>query len=805
MNEGNGGFTVFNVETGREARLAMEGLWLTGRILPVGARLLVAHTFRSAEAQPLEVVYAFALPRDAALRRFSILGEGFRVRSALRPVEQARKEYEQGVAEGHLSSLARVYRDGRVNLSVGNIRPGELVKVFLELVAGVDWRDDGLRFRFPFTLAPCYHREARAVEVQPGVGELELPEEEFGDVLLPPYMTDAAALHQVGFDLSVQLGNELAGVSSPSHALRFQLTGPGAARVSLSREGAVPDRDLVLDVQAREAAPRSCGGVCRDGRARFTVVVPSVSFGRSARATPRSVVFVLDRSGSMAGAPLQQAKKAVEACLGALSEKDQMGFVAFDTAVELFQSQLVPCTAANREKLRRYLQGIEAQGGTELAAGIQAAVQLAGLGGADLFVLTDGQVAATEDILRVSRAAGARLHCLGIGAASQDRFLTLLARETGGVSRFVTPRERVDTAALELFAGAGRPLASEVKVSFDGLAGGKAVLTPPAAVFEGHPLVVMGEADTKEGGTLDVEWAADQGPGRLRVAVKLGDPRDGETVRLLQGARLITDWESRLTDELPDGRRSTRKARDENRLVARLEQLSRDYGLASRVMALVAVVERFGDDASRLPTTRVVPVGMPEDTCFESYFGAVQPLAVHGVDRAQVGLAEKIQTFRAPVDMLDLTLRESCATYRRSDSAAWQGVLCEAAGTEDDRLMEAVARLLPDGGLPGASEQERLLRSAALLLALLGAGSTARVGPFRLHVQKLVGFLKGAAADAPSDTSRQLIEDLVARAECGTVRSPQPREWIEALVCWAPEPSAVAWTRLEQWARELLD
>jgi len=74
MNKLNGGFAVVNGETGREARLAMEGLWLTGRILPVGARLLVAHTFRSAEDRPLEVVYAFGLPRDAALQRFSILG-----------------------------------------------------------------------------------------------------------------------------------------------------------------------------------------------------------------------------------------------------------------------------------------------------------------------------------------------------------------------------------------------------------------------------------------------------------------------------------------------------------------------------------------------------------------------------------------------------------------------------------------------------------------------------------------------------------------------------------------------------------
>ena len=72
----------------------------------------------------------------------------------------------------------------------------------------------------------------------------------------------------------------------------------------------------------------------------------------------------------MQGAPLAQAKKAVEACLSTLTEKDRFGFVAFDTEVEVFQPQLADGTQANREKLSGFLSGIESRGGTELAAGV---------------------------------------------------------------------------------------------------------------------------------------------------------------------------------------------------------------------------------------------------------------------------------------------------------------------------------------------------------------------------------------------------------------------------------------------------
>jgi len=72
-------FIAMQAESGKPLRLAMQKLWLQGRVLPVGARIVVRHVFRSTETKPMEVIYAFALPRDAALRRFRVVGEGFNV------------------------------------------------------------------------------------------------------------------------------------------------------------------------------------------------------------------------------------------------------------------------------------------------------------------------------------------------------------------------------------------------------------------------------------------------------------------------------------------------------------------------------------------------------------------------------------------------------------------------------------------------------------------------------------------------------------------------------------------------------
>src|ERR1022692_1081673 len=294
-------------KTGEPVQLAMQRLWLTGQVLPAGARLTIQHIFKSAETNPIEVIYSFPLPRDAALRRFRITGDGFEAHSELRETEAAVTAYEEGIAQGSLATLARQYGDGLINLTVGNIRPEEQVTVYLEVIAGVELRDDGFRFRFPFTLAPAYHARARCAVVA-GEGEMELPADEFGDVILPRFREDASALHQIGFDLNIESGLEIDEVGSPSHAVRVKREGSACTRVALAAEKDIPNRDLVLDAHYRTIAPQTLAG-----KGRFAAIIPSTSFGSNSE-SPRRLVILLDRSGSMQGTPLSQASKAIEAC-----------------------------------------------------------------------------------------------------------------------------------------------------------------------------------------------------------------------------------------------------------------------------------------------------------------------------------------------------------------------------------------------------------------------------------------------------------------------------------------------------------
>jgi Ca-activated chloride channel family protein len=731
-------------------RLAMQRLWLTGQVLPAGGRLVVQHVFRSDEDRPLEVIYSFPLPRDAALRGFRITGDGFEAHSELKATEDAVKAYEQGIADGSFSALARQYGDGLVNLTVGNVRPAETVTVYLEILAGVELRDDGFRFRFPFTLAPAYHSKMRASaagakgEMDGEMdGEMELPAGEFGDLILPRFRQDTASLHEVGFELSLPHHLPLDEIGSPSHSIKVKQDAAGPARVALAPAKDVPNRDLVLDVRFKGNEVQVLAGSNGNGKRSFAAVVPSTLFGQNA-ASPRRMVMLLDRSGSMAGEPIAQARNAIEACLAALAEEDWFGLLVFDDHVEAMHEALVPATREQRECARAFLKRADARGGTELAKGVHQAARVLG-GEGDILIITDGQVFGTEKILAEARATGIRLSCLGIGSASQDRFLGLLTRETGGVSRFVTARERVDLSAVDLFASMGRPVAGGLK------AGGNVQPEPPRAVFAGTPVLLYGEMESDSGDRVELTWDG----GSMSIEVPSGDPATGEAVRLLRGSRLITDCESRYPS---CEAAAPLEKRQQSRVAARLLALSKMYGLASREMSLVAVVKRQGDRPGELPDMRVVPVGMPQDTSFRAYFGGPAPkMAYSLLDEGPllsvriapeiIGEAWTARLSRRPLLSRSLG-RNSSADVRASNAD----------------LVDLAAMLEPDGGMPGDSLGVRAGRTIAALLAFVAEGHTLTAGAFRLHVTRLAGFLKSLSV-----AEGRLIERALDAASTGKV------------------------------------
>jgi Ca-activated chloride channel family protein len=87
------------------------------------------------------------------------------------------------------------------------------------------------------------------------------------------------------------------------------------------------------------------------------------------------LVIVLDRSGSMQGRKIQDAKRAVLSLLSNLSRGDRFALVSYSNGVRR-HSNLLKATATNRMLLRSAINEISAGGGTNLGGGLQEGINV---------------------------------------------------------------------------------------------------------------------------------------------------------------------------------------------------------------------------------------------------------------------------------------------------------------------------------------------------------------------------------------------------------------------------------------------
>lgn len=87
---------------------------------------------------------------------------------------------------------------------------------------------------------------------------------------------------------------------------------------------------------------------------------------------PYGIAFVIDRSGSMAGKPLQEAIRCVDLMVDRLRDEDMAALVTFEDEVDL----AVPLTAlTHKQHFKQVLREIDAGGSTNLFGGWQAGAE----------------------------------------------------------------------------------------------------------------------------------------------------------------------------------------------------------------------------------------------------------------------------------------------------------------------------------------------------------------------------------------------------------------------------------------------
>jgi Ca-activated chloride channel family protein len=450
---------------------------VTGPLLSV----LVTQHFSNPFSFPLELDYLFPLPSKAAIVDFELRIGSRHIQADIQELEQARQAYEEASRSSQRAGLLEQRRPNLFAIHLTNVLPGEAIEASIRFQDRLKFEDGAFEVVFPMGLTPRYNTRDHPEES----AQTNSPIAQVGD-----------EIGKVEISLAIDAGARVSDPTSPTHPLR--VTRLDDRRMQVSIEGDhIPDHDFVLRyaLQGENVQVYAWTSRDRDGDYMLASLFPP-AIPEDYVPPQREFVFVLDRSGSMTGEPIAQARNALRACLRSLNVDDTFRILLFDDKLEWYNQKAANITQGEITHADQYIDKVEGRGGTEILLALQAIFDLAvdPTRARYLVFLTDGAVSAEEralDQIR-TRLGTSRLFTFGIGPSVNRALLEQLASLGRGTSEFLQLDEDIEGAIIRFQDRVSFPVLTDLSLAWKGAKGWDIYPRQLPDLFAGQPIEICG-------------------------------------------------------------------------------------------------------------------------------------------------------------------------------------------------------------------------------------------------------------------------------------------------------------------------
>ena len=510
----------------------------------------VEQEFYNPNDRSLEGTFLFPVPKGAHLDKFTMNIDGKPVQAELLAADKARGIYED---------IVRRQRDPALLEYAGR----DLFKVRIFPI------EAHARKKITLSYSQLLKSDAGLVSFV-----LPLNTEKFS----------AKPLRQVSVRVELESRRALKSLYSPSHKVEVKRDGAHRATVGFEANDVKPDGDFQLFfTQDDSDLGLSLLTYKPPGEDGYFLLLASPGVEtKNAKVMPKDVVFVLDTSGSMAGAKLEQAKKALAFCVENLNDDDHFEVLRFATEVEPLFDNLRAATRENRATAQKFIGTLKPIGGTAIDEALKKAVALRPENGTRPYVvvfLTDGRPTVgniDEDQIiehaTKSKTGLTRIFCFGIGTDVNTHLLDKIAEETKAFSTYVLPEEDIEVKVSGFFTKIKEPVLASPALKFpENLRVTKIYPAPLPDLFKGEQLLVAGRYAGSGDGAIQIEGSVNGEAKRFAYDVKFpGETAEHDFIPRLWATRRV----GYLLDEIRL-RGESKELKDE------VTELARKYGIVT--------------------------------------------------------------------------------------------------------------------------------------------------------------------------------------------------------------------------------
>jgi len=315
----------------------------------------------------------------------------------------------------------------------------------------------------------------------------------------------------------------------------------------------------------------------------------------------KDIIFVLDRSGSMSGDPMNQVKDSFASIVEDLRSQDRFNVIFFDDDITLYRHEILDANESARKQARNYIDSIEAAGSTNINDALLTALEMYSDTNNSVPIivfLTDGQPTAGvtwPDTIRSNvRAANencAAIFSLGYGSGCDLSFLEALSLENYATATHIQAGTDAKVALQGFYETISTPLLKNITFNYD--AGADQVYPSQAdQLFEGSEIAVVGRYDSSNSHmTSTVKAQTTNGKKVFEKSFALGSDLNNNFIPRLWAYRHINGLLDRIKVEGED-----------QELVGEVVDLSVRWNFVTPYTSMIMVMEEPEDVPDAEPT-----------------------------------------------------------------------------------------------------------------------------------------------------------------------------------------------------------
>ena len=431
----------------------------------------IDQVFQQTAGHPLDVTYTFPLPSRAAVYRCEMIVNGRVIRARVEEQEAARRLAAQRKSEGRRTALVEMERGNVFTLSLGNVQSGDVIVIRFAYIEELDaWKDEWA-LQIPFSPGIRYIPGEPLLRSNSGKGTADDTDQVPDASRITPPRIDQLHPDAARLFLSGTLDSrdaDLASISSPTHPTAVRPS-EGVLEIFLPANASVPDRDFVLRWRRGSRSDLvPSAWISTEETAAYALIqlrapddIPAVD--------ACDVYFLVDRSGSMAGAKWEKTAEALKAFVKAAAPADRIWITFFESGYRDFAEKPLGRDALLADSHFQTIEELGTGGDTKLLPALRHVLEVQARFPSDrrshIVLITDGQIGNENAVLREVAGRPLPVHCFGIDHAINEAFLRDVAARQRGTCAFLTPDDDLVRPIGVLGSQLGRPVLTELALT----------------------------------------------------------------------------------------------------------------------------------------------------------------------------------------------------------------------------------------------------------------------------------------------------------------------------------------------------